>query len=166
MVAPGVVPAVKLVTGILQKTAASTEPVVVNIGGRGSSKSYSIAQLLIQKFTSQEGVKIGIARKTFPALRRTCYDLILTLLKEYGIYPLCTHDKTNHVIRYKCSDWKKESEMDFFSLDDVTKIQSADFNFAWLEEAIEFTWEDFVVFNTELRGPAPPGGAAWMYLFF
>ena len=152
------------VTSVFNKTISAAERTVINVGGRDSSKSYSVAQLMINFFTSQEGVKIGIARKTFPALRRTCYELVLTLLKEWGVYPLVQHDKTNHTIRYKDSEWQKESKMDFFALDEPTKIQSADFNYLWLEEAIEFTWEDYVVLSTALRSPCPQGSRNRVYL--
>jgi len=152
------------ITAVFTRNIESTKRVVVNKGGRGSSKSYSIAQLMINYLISQEGAKIGVCRKTFPALRRTCYALIITLLKEFGVYQLCQHDKTNHEILYKDSSWKKESRIDFFALDERTKIQSADFNYLWLEEAIEFDWEDYVVLSTSLRTPKPEGARNRMFL--
>jgi PBSX family phage terminase large subunit len=114
--------------------------------------SHSIAQYILKKFVEQPGCKIGISRKTFPALRRTAYDLMVTLLKDYGIYDKCQHDKTNHTITFN------EAKLDFFSMDDSTKITSANFNYIWGEEAIEFDFEDYVAgMLTRLRAPAPEG---------
>jgi len=155
---------VSRVTRVFEEIAGTEERVLANIGGRGSSKSYSIAQVLIKHLTEQEGVKIGICRKTFPALRRTCYDLVVGLLRQLGIYPLCEHDKTNHEIRYRDAKWKVGGKIDFFALDEVSKIQSADFNYIWMEEAIEFSWEDYVVLSTALRSPAPEGKRNRIYL--
>lgn len=139
-------------TNVLRKLIESQARVIVAYGGSGSSKSYSIAQYFLKKFIEQPGVKIGITRKTFPALRRTAYDLMVSLLKGYNIYDTCQHDKTNHNITFN------DAKMDFFSMDDPTKITSADFNYLWGEEAIEFTWEDYVAgFLTRLRSPAPEG---------
>lgn len=135
------------VTGLYKANAASTARVVVNIGGAGSSKSWTIAQLLIQKFVEEPGALIGISRKTFPALWRWTYALVVRLLTDYGIYARCEHDKTHHVISYK------GSELHFFSLDDPTKVRSGALHYLWMEEAIEFTWEDYIAMSLLLRSP-------------
>jgi phage terminase large subunit len=38
----------------------------------------------------------------------------------------------------------------FLACDDPNKIKSTEWNDIWMEEANEFTWDDFVVFNTRL----------------
>jgi len=69
-------------TRIFELNDASKASVVVNVGGSGSSKTHSIAQLIIKKLITENKKKIGVCRKTFPALRVTAMDQILTLLKE------------------------------------------------------------------------------------
>ena len=128
-----------VVTGVYERTRASIAGTVVNIGGAGSSKSYSVAQLIIEKLINERNKTIGVARKTFPALRMTAYKLIIDLLKEYGIYQTDLHNKTEHTYTHG------NSVIQFFSLDDTEKIKSANFNYLWLEEANEFTKDDYLI---------------------
>ena len=148
------------VTPIYQKTRECKAKTVVNVGGAGSSKSWSIAQLLIERLVSDKGRKIGICRKTFPALRMTAYDLVIGLLKNYGIYNPDRHNKTNNTYSYNASS------IQFFSLDDPEKIKSADFNDIWMEEANEFTYEDYTVMKLRLRSPTVEGEPNQMFLSF
>ena len=145
-------------TPVFDKTRTSRAKTVVNIGGAGSSKSYSLAQLVIEKLVSGKGRKIGICRKTFPALRMTAYDLVLGLLKDYGIYNTDRHNKTNNTYAYNTN------LIQFFSLDDPEKIKSADFNIIWMEEANEFTWEDYTIMKLRLRSPTVDGEPNQMLL--
>lgn len=133
------------VTGVFDRLAIAQKPVVVCVGGAGSSKSYSMAQLVIQKLIEEESKVIGIGRKTFPALRMTAYPLMIGLLRDYGIYQYGEHNKTEHTFRYK------DSLIQFFSLDDPEKIKSFNANYLWLEEANEFTWDDYLILKLRLN---------------
>lgn len=135
------------VTPIYHKTRECKTRTIVNVGGAGSSKSYSIAQLLIEKLCQEKNKKIGICRKTFPALRMTALDLVVGLLKDYGIYNPNNHNKTNNTYKHK------SNVIQFFSLDEAEKIKSADFNYIWLEEANEFSYEDYTILKLRLRHP-------------
>ena len=146
------------VTPVFDRTRSSRAKTIVNVGGAGSSKSYSLAQLLIEKLVSKNTKRIGICRKTFPALRMTAYELVLGLLKDYGIYNADRHNKTNNTYA-----WNKNL-IQFFSLDDPEKIKSADFNYIWMEEANEFTWEDYTVMKLRLRSPTVDGEPNQMFL--
>ena len=138
------------VTDVYDKTINSTKQFVVNVGGAGSSKSHSVAQLEIQNLFSEQNYKIAIGRKTFPALRMTAYKLVIDLLKDYGLYNLNNHNKTENIYVNPLNN----SSIQFFSLDDPEKIKSADFNDIWLEEANEFTYEDYLVLKMRLRAPS------------
>ena len=133
------------VTPVYDKTATCDKKVVANVGGAGSSKSYSIAQLLIHKLVNEHNKVIGIGRKTFPALRMTAYRLVKNLLIDYGIYDKGIHNKTEHTFTYQ------DNLIQFFSLDEPAKIRSAEFNYLWLEEAIEFSYDDFITLKLRLR---------------
>ncbi len=135
------------VTPVYEKNLDSKDKTIVNVGGAGSSKSHSIAQILIQKLVNEKGKTIGVCRKTFPALRMTAYKLIIDLLKEYGIYRESNHNKGNNTYSYNSSMFQ------FFSLDDPEKIKSADFSYIWMEEANEFTYEDYTIMKLRLRKP-------------
>lgn len=120
------------------------------MGGARSGKSYALAQLLIMKALNNKGINIGITRKTMPALKMTSYRLIIDLLKKYGLYRAEAHNKSEHYYALE------GSRLQFFSLDDAEKIKSSEFNYIWMEEATEFTYQDYLVLLTRLS--APSGG--------
>ncbi|KKL24693.1 hypothetical protein LCGC14_2412800, partial [marine sediment metagenome] len=112
-------------TTVYEWNRNSTATTVIDVGGAGSSKSHSIAQLLIEKLVQEEGKAIGICRKTFPALRMTAMKLVIDLLKEYGIYNPGSHNKTSGTYSYNPTDtetgrkrWAKDSTIQFFSVGD------------------------------------------------
>lgn len=133
-----------VVTNVFERNYAATEQVLANKGGSRSTKSHSIAQLLIQRASQAPGRKIAIMRKTGPALKRTARRLIIDLLKEYNLYRDDNYFKQENFYEF-CS-----GRFEFLSLDDANKIRSSEFHDAWLEEADEFTWEDFVYLQTRI----------------
>ena len=140
-------------TEVFALNRTSKAPIVVNVGGAGSSKSYSIAQLLVYKFINEENKVFGIVRKTFPALRMTAMGLILDLFKEYGVYKEGNHNKTsNTYIRGSNIIW-------FFSVDEADKIKSTNFSYLWVEEANELSWEEYIILKLRLRAPVKEGEA-------
>lgn len=134
-------------TPLFEKTRESKAKTIINVGGAGSSKSYSIAQLLIYKLLNEKNKRIGICRKTFPALRMTAMDLVLSILKEWGIYRDDNFNKTSSIYKYG------SNQIQFFSLDDPEKIKSANFSYIWMEEANEFSFEDYTIMKLRLRHP-------------
>ena len=137
-------------TTIFEKNRASKKKTIVNVGGSGSSKSFSLAQLLCWKLVSEDNKRFVIARKTMPACKRSSYDLIIGFLKDWGVYREDRHNKTDHIYRHK------NNEMLFMGLDEPTKIKSVStgVNYVWMEEANEFTKEDFQMFALQVRRPA------------
>jgi phage terminase large subunit len=149
-----VVPATRIYSDNLQ----AKELTIVNVGGARSSKSYSLAQLVAYRLMTENNKRIGICRKTFPALRMTAMELMLRLLREYGMYSPERHNKTANTFEY-CSNL-----VQFFSLDDPEKIKSAEFNYLWMEEANEFTYEDYTVLKLRMSGRCAEGESNHMYL--
>lgn len=146
------------VTRIYERNVDSNKPIIVNVGGARSSKSYSILQLLVQKFVSEPKKTILIARKTLPSLKLTAYGVFVDLLKDYGYYDQCDHNKTNLTITYQ------DSKIHFMSIDDPEKIKSAEFNYVFLEEANEFTYMDFMILKMRMSAPTVPEQPNRMYL--
>lgn len=142
------------VTRIYERNVDSNKPIIVNVGGARSSKSYSILQLLLQRFVSERGKNILIARKTLPSLRLTAYSVFVDLLKDYGYYKDCVHNRTERTIKYQIdpNDETCTSTIYFLSIDDPEKIKSTEFNYAFLEEANEFTFDDFFITWTRMSG--------------
>ena len=138
-------------TPVFEKNRACKARIVVNVGGSGSSKSHSIAQLMIEKFITERDKQFVIARKTMPALRRSAYALIEGLMKEYGIYEHILHNKTDNVMYLP----QQDNAMWFFGLDEPSKAKSiaGGVSYFWLEEADEFTLDDYLAFKLQLRRP-------------
>ena len=135
------------VSKVFRQTIKSQSKIVLNIGGARSGKSYAMAQLLIMKALNYPNLNIGIARKTMPALKMTARRLVLDLLSKYGLYQTSAFNKTENYYQLN------KSRLQFFSLDDPEKIKSSEFNYLWLEEATEFTYQDYLVLLTRLSAP-------------
>ena len=121
----------------------SKSTVNVLYGGAGSGKSYTMAQFLIFYKLAEGNKRILITRKTNPALKISAYQLIISLLREYNIpFALNKADQTVKV---------GSSEILFKSMDDPEKIKSAEFNYIWMEEATEFTLDDYRQLRLRLR---------------
>lgn len=145
-------------TGIFERNLAAKARTVVNIGGARSSKSHSIAQLLILKAANEPRKTIAVTRKTMPALRMTAQKLVLDLAKAYGLYNPACHSKTDGLLRIN------SSVIRFFSIDDPEKVKSTEFNYIWMEEANEFDYCDYITLLTRLSARAEDGERNRIYL--
>jgi len=139
------------VSGIFKANLQATATTVVNVGGARSGKSYALAQLLIMRAQNGAGISVAVTRKTMPALKMTAYRLVTDLLKKYGLYRQKNHNKMEHYYMLG------PSRIQFFSLDDPEKIRSSEFNYIWMEEATEFTYEDYITLLTRLSAPTADG---------
>jgi phage terminase large subunit len=155
-------------TKIFFRNLNCKKKVVINLGGARSSKSYSIAQLFVIKFINERGKNFLVSRKTLPALRITAYKLIIDLLKLYGYYDFCHHNKTERTLTLSFpSEQGGESQknwMLFTSIDDPEKIKSTEFNYIWMEEANEFTFDDYLTLYTRLSGKVKKGEVNQIFL--
>jgi phage terminase large subunit len=132
------------VTRVFLENRDSEQKILVNRGGARSSKSYSIMQLLIDRFFTLNGRQILIARKTSPALRRSCYRDCIRYLKRLDLYSEVDEEKALLALHYK------DSLIQFVGLDDPEKIKSTGWNDIFMEEANEFVYEDFIVLSTRM----------------
>ena len=148
------------VTNVFRRNFEARATVVLNEGGARSSKSYSICQLMIMKFINEDGKNFLITRKTLPSLRITAYKLFVDLMKEYGYYNMTDHNKTFREFKFK------NNYLLATSLDESTKIQSTGFNYIWMEEAEEFTYEDYMTLKTRLSGQVRNGEKNQMFLSY
>ena len=134
-------------TPVYERTLASQAKTVVNVGGAGSSKSFSIAQIFIDKLITEKNKVFVVMCKTMPACKRGPYDLIINMLKEAEIYDSDRHNKSDHF--YKLGS----NIMWFMSLDEPAKVKSISggISYVWLEEANEFTYEDYTIIKLQVR---------------
>lgn len=128
---------------------ASSARVIVLVGGLGSGKSFSVVKELEQSAIQWAGIPTAVYRKTMPALR----DSTLHEFKTHSDAHLGT-------FRAREDKWLyiNNSFVNFRGLDDPSKAKSTNYALIVMEEAEEFTLEDFRRLNERVRamGPWPP----------
>ena len=140
------------VSNVFVRNYNTKAAIVVNRGSARSTKSYSIAQLLIQRITNYP-YKILILRKTTPSLVNTIYRDFISLLKEYDYYQYFEHNKTYKTLNYLPNG----GYILFTGLDDPERIKSSEFNYIFMEETTEFDYDDYMILKTRLSAPNPNG---------
>ena len=133
-------------TKVFDKLISTKEPIIVCVGGARSSKSYSIAQLLIKRMVEEKNKSFLILRKTGPSLKLSTYKLFIDLLHKYEIYNRKGHNMSDLIYRHNTN------YIVFTAIDDPEKIKSTEWNYIWIEEANEFTYDDFIVLKLRLSG--------------
>lgn len=141
-------------------------------GGAGSGKSFYVAQRLVYK-ALKDRRKILVLRKVNRTTKASTFQLLLDTLSQFGILDLCRVNKTDFTIELPSG-----SIFLCMGLDDPEKIKSiTGLTDAWLEEATEFTLDDFSQVNLRVRDPKaknqeiilsmnPVSKANWTYLQF
>jgi phage terminase large subunit len=135
-----------MITPVFEKMQRTKKKIIVNVGGARSSKSYSTCQYLIQKFNNERNISILISRKTLPSLRMTAMKTFISMLKDYKRFGLCEYNKMERVIYFP----NNNNYVYFTSIDDPEKVKSTEFNYIWFEEAIELSWEEYIILLTRL----------------
>ena len=139
--------------------------IVINRGGSGSSKSFSICQLLTQKFLTEKDKNFLILRKTLPSARLSVLKLFKNMFTRFNVtYGKgrvdVKEDKTSLTFSFR------SNTMVFASVEDVQRYKSTDWNYIWLEEATEFTLEEFRILYMYLRAQSTDGIANQIFLSF
>ena len=114
---------------------------IINQGGRGSSKTWSIAQLFLIILLKSHNTLLTVCRKTLPALRATAMRDFFEIMKRENLYREENHNKTDNTYKYN------SNEIEFISIDEPQKIRGRTRPFLWMNEANEFKYEDFRQLN-------------------
>jgi phage terminase large subunit len=133
-------------TKVFDKLISTKQPIIVCVGGARSSKSYSVAQLFIKRMVEEKNKNFLILRKTRPSLKLSAYKLFMDLLNEYEIFDRKNLNMSDLIYRHGTN------YVVFTSIDDPEKIKSTEWNYIWLEEANEFTYDDFIVLKLRMSG--------------
>ena len=145
---------------------------LVFYGGAGSGKSHFIAQRLVYK-ALKDTRKILVLRKVNRTTKASTFQLLLDTLNQFGILNYCVINRTDFSITLPTG-----SQFLCMGLDDPEKIKSiTGLTDAWLEEATEFSLDDFSQVNLRVRDPKaenqevilsmnPVSRANWTYLQF
>ena len=124
-------------TNVFHKAYKSSTRITCLQGGTRSSKTYSLCQLFIVKALNETGKVFTICRKTLPALKGTAYRDVLELLKQLDLYSEEYHNKSE--LSYSLNG----NLIEFISVDQPQKIRGRKRDYLWLNEANEFTYEDY-----------------------
>lgn len=145
---------------------------LVFYGGAGSGKSHFIAQRLVYKALKSKR-KILVLRKVNRTTKASTFQLLLDTISQFGIMNYCVINRTDFSITLPTG-----SQFLCMGLDDPEKIKSiTGLTDAWLEEATEFSLDDFSQVNLRVRDPKaedqeiilslnPVSKANWCYLHF
>jgi phage terminase large subunit len=131
-------------TKVFEMNRASDAKIIVNRGGSGASKSFSLGQMFMERFLSTGCTRILVLRKTFPAARLSTLALWRDLLCRCGV------EGKVHENRQAWDFTYKSNLVHFGSVDDPEKIKSSWWNYIWVEEANEFTYEDYRILRLRL----------------
>lgn len=146
--------------------------ILVFYGGAGSGKSFFVAQRLVYKALRSRR-KILVLRKVNRTTKASTFQLLLDTLDQFGIRDKCSINRTDFTITLP-----NGSMFLCMGLDDPEKIKSiTGLTDAWLEEATEFSLDDFSQVNLRIRDPKaedqevilsfnPVSKANWCYLQF
>lgn len=127
-----------------QEFHASNARVIVLVGGLGSGKSFSVVKEIEQSALQWPGMPMAVYRKTMPALRdSTLHEFRAHSNPDLGIFKQ-REDKYIYI---------NNSFVNFRGLDDPTKAKSSNYALVVMEEAEEFTFEDFRRLNERVRAP-------------
>lgn len=145
-------------TTVFEKNYHNAAPVIVNVGGVRSSKSYSIAQCINAYALEFPGLAIGICRKVASTLTSSVVRPFIEVSNTFDTWADGNFNKSERYYVYDQGDGNpKKSTIQFFGLDDIEKIKSTKFNLIWMEEATGFTHEDFSFLQTRLSAEKPEG---------
>lgn len=118
-------------------------------GGAGSGKSVFVAQKLIVKALKSTR-KVLVIRKVGTTLKDSVFQLIVDMLKKWGIYQYCKVNLSTYTITLP-----NNSVFLFKGMDDSEKIKSiTDITDIWCEEATELVEDDYTQLDLRLRAAA------------
>lgn len=112
--------------------------VIVNEGGTGSSKTYSILQFLITLCFERTGLQIDIIRETLPALRKSVLIDFKMILSVYGLWNENDFNKTEGIYSFRGNQFW------FYSCEDGQKIRGRRRDIVYLNEANEISYDTYL----------------------
>lgn len=125
-------------------------PYLVLIGGAGSGKSEFAGRKIFYRCMKEGYHRFLIMRKVRSRCRESVIAVILGILRENEI-PF-EYNKTDRILVFK-TPFGMPNEILFDGLDDPDKIKSiVGITGIWLEEATEFTRDDFMQLDLRMRG--------------
>ena len=131
---------------------------VVNVGGVRSSKTYSIAQCVNLACVEFPGLRVAVGRKVAATLKPTLLKTFIQVATSMQLWEEENFNKTDRYYEYDFHDSNPlKSTIQFFGLDNSQKVMGSEYNVIWIDEATEFTYEDYLKLKTRLSAGKPKG---------
>ena len=129
----------------------NTSRYLVLYGGAGSGKSVFVGQKIVYRILTESNHKFLVARKVEATMRESARAEIIGAIKSMGVDSLFKYSDTpTGEMTISCVNGNK---IIFRGLDNKEKLKSIkDITGLWLEEASDFTLDDFTQLDLRLRG--------------
>jgi phage terminase large subunit len=138
----------RVFTPVFNRLYESKTRFVVNMGGTGSSKSFSAAQKEVL-IAASDRTNTLVIRKVAATLRDSVIPSFRNRINEFGLNKFFEENKTDRVIRCAVTG----SQIIFRGLDDPEKLKSIEgIKRILVEEASELNIEDLFELNRRARG--------------
>lgn len=148
---------------------------ILNSGGVGSGKTYSIVLRTLKLCINNPGIFVLIGAQTYPLLRDTTLREFINLVMPLNIIE--SYNKTEQRFIFKSDiETGKKSEVIFRSFDDPNKLKSLNLGAVGIEEMTDVSEDIFKILRTRLRmdgmpcclyGATNPGSFEnWVYKCF
>lgn len=145
-------------TSVFEKNYHNVSPIIVNKGGVRSSKTYSIAQCVNLYCVEFAGLRVAIGRKVAATLKSTLLKSFINASLGMQLWEEENFNKTDRYYEYDFHDGNPiKSDIQFFGLDNSQKVMGSEYNLIWIDEATEFSYEDFLKLKTRLSAKKPEG---------
>lgn len=145
-------------TSVFEKTYHNPAPIIVHVGGVRSSKSYSISQCVNFDCIEFPGLHVAIGRKIANTLKTSTLKTFISASVSMQLWNEENYNKTDKYYEYDFRDGNPlKSDIKFFGLDNAQKVMGSEYNVIWIDEATEFTFDDYLKLKTRLSAKKPQG---------
>jgi len=125
-------------TAISKIRAMSARKKVIQ-GGTSSGKTWAILPILIDRAAREPGMEISVVSESVPHLRRGAMKDFLKIMRMTNRYVDAHFNKTN--LKY---EFANGSYIEFFSVDDDSKLRGARRNILYVNEANNISYESYL----------------------
>ena len=125
-------------TKAINKILALKKRIKIVQGGTSAGKTYGIIPILINKAIQTPALEISIVSESIPHLRRGAIKDFIKILKETQRY--FDNQYNRSLLRY---EFRNGSYIEFFSVDDSTKLRGARRDILYVNEANNINYEAY-----------------------
>lgn len=127
-------------TNIYTRNITSQKRIKVNQGSTGSSKTYSILQVIVTLCAcSKEPLRCSVVSETLPHLRKGAMYDFFQILYSCGMYDAARHNKSDLTYYFP-----NGSHVEFFSADDQNKVRGLRRDILFINECNNVPFETFM----------------------